>query len=627
MDHKFLDYYNRELTFMREMTSEFAEKHPKIAGRLGVNGIEVADPFVERLIESFSFIATRMQLKLDAEFPAFTQRLLDVIYPNYNAPTPSMGVVQLRPNLKEGDLTHGYHIARNSAFFTPIFPGETTRCEFRSGQDVRLWPLAIVDAGITSLPPDLPNFETHHIGQSSLKGAIRLRLQLNEGMNFSSLKDFSSLPVYLNGDERIASQLYELLHSGHLATILRHETESGRKDHVVNQQALIFESMLPENSLLPVNWNIFHGHNLVHEYFACRKRFYFFTLNHLLAGVRNNHTRELEIIILLNQMPQDLAGHVDSECFQLFCTPVINLFPKKVDKLEVKRNTHEMHVVPDRSRPLDYEIHSITSVTGQKVEDNKEVIFNPLFQTCHRDNGNFGRYFSLTRRARLGSQQNQRKYQSRTLYHGTEVFLSLVDQQEAPFSDDIRYLSVEAMVTNRDLPRLISRTGQYDLTVSDAAPIHGARFISSPSSPRAPFVASESAWRLIRQLNFNYLPLADSKHVAGGEALRHMLQLFVDSSDQNALTQINGLVGCETTPIIRRLPGNGLLMYGRGVHCTLTMDEENFSGLSPFLFGLILENYLARHASINVFTETELRTLQRGVIAKWQPRPGTRGAL
>lgn len=106
-----------------------------------------------------------------------------------------------------------------------------------------------------------------------------------------------------------------------------------------------------------------------------------------------------------------------------------------------------------------------------------------------------------------------------------------------------------------------------------------------------------------------------------------MLQLFVDNTDHDTLTQIRGLVGCQTEPVIRRLPGNGLLMYGRGVKCTLTVDEENFSGISPYLFGLVLENYIARHASINVFTETELRTLQRGILANWSARPGQRGAL
>ena len=611
---------------MHEMAGEFAQQHPKIAGRLGIHGIDVADPFVERLIESFSFIAARIQIKLDAEFPVFTQRLLDVIYPNYNAPTPSMGVVQLRPNLKEGDLTQGYEVARNSAFYTPVFPGETTRCEFRSSQPVRLWPLEIIEAQLTSLLPDLPNLEKHRLSASQMKGAIRLRLRLQEGMIFSQLNELTSLPIYLNGDERIVSHLFELLHAGHQATILRYADNGESRDEIVTQQALVFEGMSPENSLLPVGWNIFQGHNLVHEYFSCRQRFWFFTLNNLQAGVKNNHTRELEVILLLNRMPQELAGHIDRDCFQLFCTPVINLFPKRVDKLEVKRNSNELHIVPDRSRPLDYEIFSVTRVTGQQAENSREVIFHPLFQTRHSDQGNFGRYFSLTRRPRVGA-NNRRKYHSQTLYNGTEVFISLVDQKEAPFSDDIRYLSVEAMVTNRDLPRLISRNGNFELIVSDAAPVHGARFITQPCSPRVPFVVSESPWRLIRQLNFNYLPLSEREPVSGGEALRHMLQLFVDNADRDALLQIDGLVGCKTEPVIRRLPGNGLLMYGRGVSCSLTVDEENFSGISPYLFGLVLENYLARHASINVFTETTLRSIQRGEITHWPARPGRRGAL
>lgn len=611
---------------MHEMASEFAQKHPKVARRLGMHGIEVADPFVERLIESFSFIAARMQLKLDAEFPAFTQRLLDVIYPNYNAPTPSMGIVQLRPNLKEGDLTQGYEVAKNSAFYTPIFPGETTRCEFRSGQAVRLWPVEITDAQLTSLPPDLPNLERYRIAGNQLKGAIRLKLRLHKGLQFSRLNDFNALPVYLNGDERIISRLFELLHAGSQATILRYAQGDSIRDVVISQNALSFDGMQPDHSLLPGSWNIFHGHNLVHEYFTCRQRFYFFTLNQLALAGKGNDSGELEIIILLDRMPQDMAGHIDTGCFQLFCTPVINLFPKRVDKLEVKRNSHELHVVPDRSRPLDYEIFSVTSVVGQQAENSKEVVFNSLYQTRHSDHGNFGRYFSLTRRQRINGHP-RRKYHSQTLYNGTEVFISLVDQQEAPFSDDIRYLSMSAMVTNRDLPRLISRNGQFDLSISDAAPVEGARFITPPCSPRAPFVASESAWRLIRQLNFNYLPLSEMEHVSGGEALRQMLQLFVDNTDNETLAQISGLVGCQTQPVIRRLPGNGLLMYGRGVKCTLTVDEENFSGISPYLFGLVVENYIARHASINVFTETELRTLQRGTIANWAARPGRRGAL
>ena len=120
MDPQLLDYYNQELTYMRESAGEFAALHPKVARRLGMHGVEVADPYVERLIEAFSFMSARMRIKLDAEFPRFTQRLLEVIYPNYVAPTPSMAVAQLHPSVKEGDFSKGFAVPRNTAFFAKV---------------------------------------------------------------------------------------------------------------------------------------------------------------------------------------------------------------------------------------------------------------------------------------------------------------------------------------------------------------------------------------------------------------------------------------------------------------------------------------------------------------------------
>lgn len=626
MDLKFLDYYNQELTFIRELASEFAEKHPKIASRLGMQGINVADPYVERLIEAFCFISARTQLKLDAEFPHFTQRLLDVIYPNYNSPTPSMGVVQLKPNLKEGDLTQGYLFPSHSALHTRIPAGEITRCEFRTSQDVTLWPLEITEARLTSVPPDIPNLEPYRISHSKLKGALRIKLRLQGDVLFSQLNGLERLPIYINGDERIASHIFELVHANHVAVIVRGVDDAPANNHVISNAPLTFEGLQAEQSLLPLAWNIFHGHNLMQEYFSCRQRFYFFTPTQLAPGLKNNHSQEAEIIILLDRLEQSLVGHVDPSRFLLFCTPAINLFPKRMDKIELSRAQNEFHIVPDRSRPLDFEIYSIKNVLGQQAETAKEIAFNPLYQTRHCDNGNFGRYYSITRRLRNNA-QNRRKYDTRTPYSGTEVFISLVDQHEAPYGEDIRYLSVDALVTNRDLPRLISQTAAMDLTVVESAPVHGASFVCQPSAPRAAFASGESAWRLIRQLNFNYLPLSDMEHTPGGEALRNMLRLYITTSDRESLAQINGLVSCQTEPVIRRLPGNGLLVYGRGVHCILTVDEENFSGVSPYLFGLIMENYIARHAAINVFTEMELHSMQRGRIGQWKPRPGKRGAL
>ena len=107
MDPRLLHYYNLELQHLREMGGEFAQQFPKIAARLGMSGLEVADPYVERLLEGVGFMAARVQLKLDAEFPRFTQSLLEIIYPHYLAPTPSMLVAQIQPDKDDPSLAGG----------------------------------------------------------------------------------------------------------------------------------------------------------------------------------------------------------------------------------------------------------------------------------------------------------------------------------------------------------------------------------------------------------------------------------------------------------------------------------------------------------------------------------------
>src|SRR5690606_5794657 len=101
---QFLDYYNDELGFIRELGKEFAYQHPKIADRLGMKDIEVADAYIERLLEGFSFLTARIQMKRDAEYPQFTANLLDLLQPNYTAPVPSMTVVQYKPSFNQGSL-------------------------------------------------------------------------------------------------------------------------------------------------------------------------------------------------------------------------------------------------------------------------------------------------------------------------------------------------------------------------------------------------------------------------------------------------------------------------------------------------------------------------------------------
>ena len=146
MNSLLLKYYNQELQYIREMSGEFAQAYPKIAGRLGLDSFECADPYVERLLEGFAFLAARVQLKVDAEFPRFTQHLLEMVYPQFLSPLPSMAVVQLQPDLNDPSLQKGSVIARHTRLRSQIGKGEQTACEYTTAHEVTLWPLQLIRA-------------------------------------------------------------------------------------------------------------------------------------------------------------------------------------------------------------------------------------------------------------------------------------------------------------------------------------------------------------------------------------------------------------------------------------------------------------------------------------------------
>ncbi|MDR5760428.1 type VI secretion system baseplate subunit TssF [Caballeronia sp. LZ035] len=629
MDPRLLDYYNQELIYLRESAGEFAQAHPKIARRLGLQSGEMTDPYVERLIESFCFMSARMRLKLDAEFPRFTQRLLEVIYPNYVSPTPSMAVVQIHPSGSAGNLNDGPVLPRGTTLKTRKADGETTCCTFRTSQDVVLYPLEIVDARLTGVPPDIPRLDRYVPGQAQIRGALRLRIRTTDKSNIAMLTKLDRLPVYLAGDETVASHLFELVHAAGIVSIVGepgHFGDASQPFAAVQTNAVAHEGLGLDQGLLPLTWSKFHGHNLLHEYFACPSRFLFFTLTGLREGLARTRGQEAEIVVLLDRVSGQLDNLVDAARFALFCTPVVNLFPDRLDRIDVSAADTEIHLVPKRLAPLDYEIHSVERVYGRQSASSKRLEFRALYQTLNHDEGNHGRYFSVRRERRLLSDKT-RRYGTRTSYIGSETFVALVDQHEAPYHENLRLLEADAWLTNRDLPLLVPRNGVDDFAPLEesSAPVDSIGLIRRPSAPRPPCAEGEIAWRLIRQLNFNYLPLEALDHRPGGQGLRDMLRLFLGSHDVEQHRQVESLIGVKTNAVTRKLPGNGPLVFGRGIECRLTVDESGFSGASPYLFGLILEHYLARHVSINSFTQTELVSMQRDRIMRWPVRMGTRG--
>ncbi|MDP6579386.1 MAG: type VI secretion system baseplate subunit TssF, partial [Vicinamibacterales bacterium] len=217
MDPRLIQYYDLELRHLSEMGEEFARNSPKVAARLGMKGLEVADPYVERLREGVAFLAARVQLKLDAEFPRFTQALLEIVHPHYLAPTPAMLVAQLTPDPTEPNLAAGSKIVPRGSILQSLTTGDVeTACQFRTAQDVTLWPIEIVSASYFSFAPDLP-LNSVPVARR-IEGGVRLRLKPTGGMKFDQIA-LDRLRLYATGHDDVASKLYELCLSSPLGVL------------------------------------------------------------------------------------------------------------------------------------------------------------------------------------------------------------------------------------------------------------------------------------------------------------------------------------------------------------------------------------------------------------------------
>ena len=281
MDPRLLRYYNQELRYLREMGGEFAREFPKIAGRLGMEEMEVSDPYVERLIEGCAFLAARVQLKQDAEFPELSQRLVEMISPNLAAPIPSMLVARIQC-ANDPSLVNGFRIPRGSALAGAETALSRTRCEFRTAQDVVLTPIRVAsaeyflsaaDLGLSNLPlPERP------------RSGVRIKLELPAGLSFNQLK-LGSLRFYIGGLPDVALRLHELMVGACVGLL----AGTGGRGAEANRQFITGASvraagLRDEEAMLPVTLRGLAGTRLLQEYFAFPQRFLFIDISDLGAA-------------------------------------------------------------------------------------------------------------------------------------------------------------------------------------------------------------------------------------------------------------------------------------------------------------------------------------------------------
>jgi type VI secretion system protein ImpG len=360
------------------------------------------------------------------------------------------------------------------------------------------------------------------------------------------------------------------------------------------------------------------------------ERFLFFGLTELKSAAPQIEGDTLDLVICFSEADVRLERRVQTGNFVLFCTPAVNLFPKWVDEVELAERFTEFEVVPDKTRPLDYEVFDVLRVEGVGDATGKETVFRPFYWSHDADEHAEPTYFALRREQRELTIQEKRFNKSKSKYLGSLVYLSLCDREERVFTEhatpslkDLTRLRVQALCTNRHLPiQMAVGQGMTDFDLGGSK-VESIRFVVGPTAPQPSHAEGETAWRLISSLSLNYLSLLDQGK-DGAVALREILSLYCPQLDMTAEKQVMGLRSVKAEPVIRRAQVPGPVAFARGLKISLVFDEDAFSGAGVFLLGAVMARFLGRYVTANAFVETAIETIQRKEIKRWPASIGTR---
>lgn len=604
MSDELLPYYERELGYLRHLGAQFAHQHPKIAGRLRMGGDAIEDPHVSRLIESVAFLNARVRRKLDDGFPELVDALLNVLHPHFLAPIPSMAIVRFEI---DPESTAAYTVARHTLLATEPIQGQP--CHFRTGYPALVWPFREQRARMSGVP-----FHAPATAQSARAAAvIQISLACASKQNgFGKLKP-ESLRFFLRGQPSRVAELYQRLFEDTLEIAIA-SAPNDPEPIVLPASALRPVGFGSDEGLLNFPARTSNAYRLLSEFFTFPQKFHFIDIAGLPAERLARFKDKLEIFIYLRNGSRELEQSVDTETFALGCTPVVNLFRRRAEPIQLSHSTSEYHVVPDARALLSNEVWSIDSVTAQS-RDGRRIEVQPFYGTRHdaKDSREQAYWYAARRPAPRpeGAKDG-----------GTEMHLQLVDLGFESFSNEDWLLDVQTTCTNRELPSQLPFGGdQPRLSFSEGAgPVTLVRCLTPPTQAVRPERGKDAVWKLVSHLSLNHLSLAN-----GPEALREILSLYDALQSAENRNVIAAVLDVHSRAKAMRIVSGGLPGIVRGLEVSVRLDPARLKASGLYLFATVLERFVARYASVNSFIEFVVATDERSQeVRRWKPRAGDR---
>ncbi|NJM84062.1 MAG: type VI secretion system baseplate subunit TssF [Tabrizicola sp.] len=620
MDRSFLSYYEDELVHIRDLAKEFAALHPSVARNLSLESVPCPDPYVERLLEGVAYLSARTRLKVDGESARYVRNLLDALYPDLVGPAPAVSTAVLLPGPQVLTMNDGFTVPRGTRLVAAFREGISTRATYTTAQDVALWPIRIEAVDYLQDRGALAAAGVPSRDLARAEAGLRITLARSGPGTLAELS-LDRLDIHLAA----GGPVFDAIFGRTVAVRARPGKPLGPYQPVLGPQMI---GIADSEALLPRVRQSFEGYRLMREYFLMPDRFHYLRLSGLQQVIRNCQTGPLEIVLILSEPRPALAG-ATPDTFRLFATPVVNLFEKECNAVDIDPRTSAHVVHPDRTRPRDFEIYRLIRVEDADT-DGAEAALKPLY-SAEQKRGS-GIVYTTERRPRRPGEDEIRRGQMRTSYPGDDLFVSVVRPGAKAGTPTVKRLDIRAICTNRDLPIL---DDMPRLTLESGEPVAQVELLGAMRRPRGSLAATlptrmaggETAldaltWRLVGQLSLNYLSLAEESREA--EPLRAMLDLYADRGDPAHARHAQSIRQVSTRKVMERLGIPGPVCFGQGIEIALSVDEGPLTGASVLLLSALLNQLFARHAGINSFVRTKSRLMQKQEEVLWPMTPGNR---
>jgi type VI secretion system protein ImpG len=599
-----LDYYQQEMIYLRRSGARFADQYPRIAQNLNISAAGSADPHVQRLLESFAFLTGRLQKELDNRYIQFTNTLLGVLYPQFITPFPSASVASFRLSPYLGKTTSGYEVPRGTALFTEAQENKT--CRFRTIYPVELWPFEVPEAGVMNID-ESPLIPSHFQTQWVLK----IRVQRYDGKMSELSPTF--LRFYLAGDPYTTQCLYDSI-LGYLPeepTPVFIQADTADSLTRLPDGSIIPVGFKEDESLIPYPHNTLDAYRLLHEYFVFPDKFNFLDIQNFSTTNANQY---VDIYIPLADRSRVDKFRINQRNFILGCTPIINLFHKISEPIDLNHQSVSYRLVGDQRNEDSTEIHSILKVVAAVGGGKETEVFAPYFSFDYdveeRNNGLFW--------------HSRRSPSEIPDVSGTEVNLSFVDYNFTPQNPSNQTVYAYTLCTNRDLASYVPAGGI--LQVEDMIPPTTITCLERPSPEVPPSLDGDGLWRLISQLSINHLSLSGNQKAV--LVLKELLQLYSGFNKNKSHPEINALQDINYKPVMRRCMVDTWRGFVQGISITLTVDEMPFAGQGGFMLASVLNEFFSLYVALNSFTElTLISTQSDGVWKRWPAHIGSQALL